>query len=56
MIANRLIYRYEKKDVFVQEDRPWDWDRLFTEVSSELVTEWEKKDAEEGEGEQPAET
>lgn len=25
-----------------QEDLPWDWDRLFTEVSSELTTEWEK--------------
>lgn len=25
-----------------QEDRPWDWDRLFTEISSELTTEWEK--------------
>lgn len=25
-----------------EEDKPWDWDRLFTEVSSELQTEWEK--------------
>ncbi|KAK7483543.1 hypothetical protein BaRGS_00025217 [Batillaria attramentaria] len=38
----------------IEEDRPWDWDRLFTEVSSELTTEWEKT-AEEGETE-PAET
>ncbi|XP_025104984.1 intraflagellar transport protein 43 homolog A-like isoform X3 [Pomacea canaliculata] len=26
----------------IEEDRPWDWDRLFTEISSELTTEWEK--------------
>ncbi|XP_077869187.1 intraflagellar transport protein 43 homolog A-like isoform X3 [Saccoglossus kowalevskii] len=26
----------------MEEDKPWDWDRLFTEVSSELQTEWEK--------------
>ncbi|CAB4032007.1 intraflagellar transport 43 homolog A-like isoform X2 [Paramuricea clavata] len=25
-----------------EEDKAWDWDRLFTEVSSELQTEWEK--------------
>ncbi|XP_046860011.1 intraflagellar transport protein 43 homolog A-like isoform X2 [Xenia sp. Carnegie-2017] len=25
----------------LEEDRAWDWDRLFTEVSSELQTEWE---------------
>ena len=36
--------------VATQEDRPWDWDRLFTEVSSELTTEWEKT-ADEGEAE-----
>ena len=28
--------------VCVQEDKPWDWDRLFTEVTSELLTQWEK--------------
>ena len=38
--------------VAMQEDRPWDWDRLFTEVSSELTTEWEKT-ADEGEAEAP---
>ena len=32
-----------------QDDKPWDWDRLFTEVSSELLTEWEKKEAPEEE-------
>ncbi|KAK3802732.1 hypothetical protein RRG08_001994 [Elysia crispata] len=30
----------------VEDDKPWDWDRLFTEVSSELRTEWEKSDME----------
>ena len=25
-----------------KDDKPWEWDRLFTEVSSELRTEWEK--------------
>jgi len=34
----------------IEEDRPWDWDRLFTEVSSELTTEWEKNN-EDGETE-----
>ena len=29
----------------------WDWDRLFTEVTSELLTEWEnKEDAEQKSG------
>lgn len=28
-----------------QEDVPWEWDRLFTEVTSELLTEWEKKES-----------
>ncbi len=27
--------------VILQEDKPWDWDRLFTEVTSELLSEWE---------------
>ena len=31
-------------DGVLQEDKPWDWDRLFTEVSSELLTEWEKNE------------
>ncbi|XP_060564370.1 intraflagellar transport protein 43 homolog isoform X3 [Ruditapes philippinarum] len=26
----------------IEEDKPWDWDRLFTEVTSELLTQWEK--------------
>ncbi|XP_028402981.1 intraflagellar transport protein 43 homolog A-like isoform X2 [Dendronephthya gigantea] len=26
-----------------EEDKVWDWDRLFTEVSSELQTEWETR-------------
>ena len=29
----------------IQEDKQWDWDRLFTEVASELQTEWEKSAA-----------
>ena len=39
--------------LFFQDDKPWDWDRLFTEVSSELRTEWEKAAGpkEEGDGE-----
>jgi len=28
-------------------DTPWDWDRLFTEVTSELLSEWEPSDAKE---------
>ena len=30
--------------VCLQEDKPWDWDRLFTEVTSELLTQWEKNE------------
>jgi intraflagellar transport protein 43 len=26
-----------------EEDVPWEWDHLFTEVSSELLSEWEKQ-------------
>ncbi|XP_070577447.1 intraflagellar transport protein 43 homolog A-like isoform X8 [Ptychodera flava] len=26
----------------IEEDKPWDWDRLFTEVASDLQTEWDK--------------
>jgi len=29
-------------DDLIEDDKPWEWDRLFTEVSSELRTEWEK--------------
>ncbi|XP_033640506.1 intraflagellar transport protein 43 homolog isoform X1 [Asterias rubens] len=29
----------------IEEDIPWDWDLLFTEVSSELQTEWDKQSA-----------
>merc|ERR1711963_389141 len=40
-------------DDLIEDDKPWDWDRLFTEVSSELRTEWEKaaEPKEEGDGE-----
>lgn len=31
----------------VQEDVGWDWDHLFTEVSSELQTEWDQGEREE---------
>ncbi|XP_014066353.1 intraflagellar transport protein 43 homolog A isoform X1 [Salmo salar] len=30
-----------------EEDVGWDWDRLFTEVSSELLTEWDQGEKEE---------
>ncbi|KAK7104102.1 intraflagellar transport protein 43 homolog A-like isoform X2 [Littorina saxatilis] len=40
----------------IEDDRPWDWDRLFTEVSSELTTEWEKSAEEGGEPSEQAET
>ena len=28
--------------LFFQEDKRWDWNRLFTEVASELQTEWDE--------------
>lgn len=31
----------------VQEDVGWDWDHLFTEVSSELQTEWDQGERDE---------
>lgn len=31
----------------MQEDVSWDWDHLFTEVSSELMMEWDQGDSEE---------
>lgn len=27
---------------FFQDDKVWEWDRIFTEVASDLRTEWEK--------------
>lgn len=30
-----------------QEDVGWDWDHLFTEVSSELQTEWDQGERDE---------
>jgi len=30
----------------MEDDKPWDWDLLFTEVSSELQTEWDQQSAE----------
>ncbi|XP_078000063.1 intraflagellar transport protein 43 homolog A-like isoform X6 [Glandiceps talaboti] len=32
-----------------EEDKAWDWDRLFTEVSSDLQTEWEKANPDDAE-------
>ncbi|XP_031554675.1 intraflagellar transport protein 43 homolog A-like isoform X2 [Actinia tenebrosa] len=32
-----------ESEVF-EEDKAWDWNRLFTEVASELQTEWDKAD------------
>ncbi len=47
-----LIATFPWKDIAVQEpDETWNWDILFTDVSSELMTEWfpeteeEKKNA-----------
>lgn len=28
----------------VEEDVPWEWEQIFTEVSSELLAEWERQD------------
>ncbi|KAJ8044524.1 Intraflagellar transport protein 43-like A [Holothuria leucospilota] len=30
-----------------EEDRPWDWEHLFTEVASELQTEWDQQEGKE---------
>lgn len=35
--------------LFWQDDISWDWDRLYTEVSSELLTEWDLLQAEKDE-------
>lgn len=37
----------------VEDDKPWDWDRLFTEVTSELLTQWEKTEESEPQENQP---
>ena len=37
---------YNHVVLVLQEDTPWDWDRLFTEVTSELLTEWENNNRE----------
>jgi hypothetical protein len=46
------LLQFSEKDIAVQEpDETWNWDILFTDVSSELMTEWfpeteeEKKNA-----------
>lgn len=31
----------------LQDDASWDWDHLFTEVSSELLMEWDQGESEE---------
>ncbi|XP_071080020.1 intraflagellar transport protein 43 homolog B-like isoform X1 [Haliotis cracherodii] len=33
----------------IEEDRPWDWDRLFTEVTSEMISDVEKEEFKEHE-------
>ena len=40
----------------IQDDKPWDWDRLFTEVTSELLTQWEQTEASESTGDDKAQT
>ena len=32
---------------FFQEDKVWEWDRVFTEVASDIQQEWEKAKVEE---------
>lgn len=41
-----------------QDDVSWDWDRLYTEVSSELLSEWDvlQTDKEDPVGQQPSHT
>jgi len=29
--------------LYIQEDKSWEWNRLFTEVASELQSEWDKE-------------
>ena len=41
-------------DVCCQADTPWYWDTLFTEVTSELLTEWERKEQPSEEDKLPA--
>eukprot|EP01135_Chromosphaera_perkinsii_P009919 Nk52_evm12s1967 gene=Nk52_evmTU12s1967 len=33
-------------DQVIEEDKAWDWDRTFTEVSSEMQAEWDRRDVE----------
>ncbi|KAH9515104.1 Intraflagellar transport protein 43 [Bulinus truncatus] len=44
-----LIKSFSPPEDLIEDDKPWDWDRLFTEVSSELRSEWEKTDLEKDE-------
>ena len=51
--ANFLVVPLFEKRIFAhisscflfQEDKVWEWDRLFTEVASQLQTEWEQNEA-----------
>ena len=37
----KLLREFSNITSFFQEDKRWDWERLFTEVASELQTEWD---------------
>ncbi|ESO86818.1 hypothetical protein LOTGIDRAFT_204506 [Lottia gigantea] len=39
-----LTKNLSPEEDLIEDDKPWDWDRLFTEVTSELITEWEKEE------------
>lgn len=39
--------------ILSQDDVIWDWERLYTEVSSELTTEWDQLNAEKEEPVRP---
>lgn len=41
-----FFLRLTRRCLSGQDDVSWDWDRLFTEVSSELLTEWDLLQAE----------
>lgn len=42
LLTNCLVSEQETKN----NDRQWTWDLLFTEVSSELQTEWDEQNGE----------
>lgn len=50
----KLLTKSLSTDVdLIEEDKPWEWDRLFTEVTSELLTQWEKTERPESADKEP---